>query len=78
MKKVIMFNLSIFLLITTFACSYEPVNMNKWCDNYMRDFNDKWDRVDQRMQAQESNRIQRDILREMQKQNRSGIYRYGR
>ena len=77
MKGLILGNLALFMLVTTLLSGYEQFNAKRWADDYMNDFNNKWDRVERRMQAQESNRIQGEMLNEMQRHNRSGSYRYG-
>lgn len=78
MKNLILTCLVLLGSITSALSGYEQFNSKQWIENRSRNFNDQWDRIDQRMQFQETNRIQRDILNEMQKQNRTGIYRYGR
>jgi hypothetical protein len=74
MKNIILAGLVVFSSITTMLSGYEPFNARQWSDNYIRNFNDQYDRTEQRMQAQESNRIQRDMLNQMQRNNRPGFW----
>lgn len=58
--------------------AYEPFDYKKWERGFMQDINETFDRADRNYQMNESNRIQTEILKEIQRQNRSGIYQYGR
>ncbi len=70
--------LTFALLFAASVQAYEAYPMQNYFKEQEREFNDRWNRVEQRMQAQESNRIQREMLQEVQRQNSSGVYRYGR
>ena len=67
--KYILLTLCTLLISTSYA--YEPYPLHNWLKEKQIEQNDQFDRMQERMDRQEQNRIQQDIARSLR-------YRYGR